>query len=312
MNTSFASDMARGFLSGRYRLGVPADTDPRWLEWFQHIGGNGEIAVEFRRQLRESYVDVRDHWTAMSTITSKGVKPRFEDFGILLTWEEPLPLPSKAAIGLYGWWQIEDTVAAMVSVPVSSIDGSNFYESETRTPGIVTAATINFLTLNEVGQVIMWPFGCHLFTTESGDYAALIHLSQVDTTSLMKYSGREIFGGVTGTVLLINSMAQADPTIVTVSQTPPRLLKAAAKRGKPHPDKVTTIDLPGLRYDRGTWRSDRKDAHGKAWHMVRGHWRSLTSEKFTHKGGQRVWVRPHHRGNAELGLVSHNYRIEAQ
>jgi len=42
-------------------------------------------------------------------------------------------------------------------------------------------------------------------------------------------------------------------------------------------------------------------------HMVRGHWRD---DWHLPKGNKALWIREHQRGDASLGFVMHDYKVE--
>jgi hypothetical protein len=67
---------------------------------------------------------------------------------------------------------------------------------------------------------------------------------------------------------------------------------------------IVTIVLPKGRDPHKVARSIIAIARRRA-HQVRGHWR----RDWRHEG-QRVWIREHQRGDASLGFVTHDYRVE--
>lgn len=110
-------------------------------------------------------------------------------------------------------------------------------------------------------------------------------------------------------VLVANSIVTADPTTAITRKSPARLVTANRKRGRPSPRAMTWLDLPELSYKRSTGTFTAKRGGGVAWHMVRGHWRSLSSPRFTRKSGQKVWVSPHFKGRREDGSSGSGYRV---
>lgn len=109
-------------------------------------------------------------------------------------------------------------------------------------------------------------------------------------------------------VLLANSIAQADPTLLHAERVPARRLRSLRKKGRTVPVGRVWLDLPGLKYNTraGTWTAPREG--GVSWHMVRGHWRLLSAEKWTHKQGQKVWVTPHAKGKGPKAAPRSGYR----
>ena len=67
---------------------------------------------------------------------------------------------------------------------------------------------------------------------------------------------------------------------------------------------IVTINLPKGRDPHKVARSIIAVARRRA-HEVRGHWR----RDWRHEG-QRIWIREHQRGDASLGFVTHDYKVE--
>lgn len=114
---------------------------------------------------------------------------------------------------------------------------------------------------------------------------------------------------VCAAVVAANLMS-ADSGIVKATTRPAKLVAKQRRRSGFATERTTTINLPALKYERGRWTA--KTGAGVAWHMVRGHWRELKSERYKRKRGQRVWVRPHTKGSADLGTVTHKYMLEGK
>jgi hypothetical protein len=106
------------------------------------------------------------------------------------------------------------------------------------------------------------------------------------------------------------NLMSADGGVVRTVTRPQRLVAKQRRRYGFATERTTTINLPGLRYESGRWNA--KTGAGVAWHMVRGHWRELKDERYKHKRGQRVWVRPHAKGTADLGTVTHTYMLDGK
>lgn len=54
------------------------------------------------------------------------------------------------------------------------------------------------------------------------------------------------------------------------------------------------------------------DGTSTSQHMVRGHFRELTSDYYTEKQGESVWVPPHVRGSGEEGIVKKDYSVKTR
>jgi len=102
------------------------------------------------------------------------------------------------------------------------------------------------------------------------------------------------------------NIMSADPAIAETTARPRRLVSQQKRRHGFATERTTTINLPGLRYESGRWLA--KTGAGVAWHMVRGHWRALKHPKYGEQ--RRVWVRPHSKGSADHGTVSHVYTVD--
>jgi len=67
---------------------------------------------------------------------------------------------------------------------------------------------------------------------------------------------------------------------------------------------VITVTLPKGRDPQKVARQIIAKARRRA-HQVRGHWR----RDWRHEG-LRIWIKEHQRGDASLGFVTHDYRVE--
>lgn len=211
---------------------------------------------------------------------------------------EEIPFPSPVRVGISGWWQITDSIACHVgpAEAVGTPDDKAF--------GVRVAVIID--EPSESLAVRLHPMVGYISWSDAAAWGTVLDYYPIKDDP----EGAVWFSQLLMRLALAASIIAADPAVIHSTPLPPKLVRASRKRGKPLPERVSTIDLPGLRYERGAWRSDRVDTHGKAWHMVRGHWRRLTSSRYVAKQGQRVWVRSHARGDKRNGLVVHNYTTD--
>lgn len=212
-----------------------------------------------------------------------------------------LPAVGPLEIGLPGWWQIDEWNAVVLVLRER--------EAEMQ---IVSCSVVSVSEYG--GQVVVgYPLGFTQLTILNQEGLLLtfdkrardkLKSEGFDYSDEKIESMREFAATMIACVLVASTIMQADPDVVVTTRTPPKLLKAARKRGNlTKPEKTTRIELPGLRYEHGNWRANT--GRGVAWHMVRGHWRNLTHPKYREQ--RRVWVRPHSKGSPDLGTVSHHY-----
>ena len=231
--------------------------------------------------------------------------------------QAPLPVVAQPQIGMYGWYLFSDTTALLVK-PWSA------------TAGVIDAFEVRlWVMFTEFdGTRLRSPFAdeavvkAWLYLGQAADDPPVVTIEHQEPPEVLPEDTNERFDAVLGAVgtgsienlvrlvyavVIANSIALADPGVVEHTDTPPRLLKASVKRKRPKVARWTVINLPGLRYDGGAFHT--KTGKGVAWHMVRGHYRTLSSAKFSHKQGQKVFVRPHARGHKELGVSTGSYRL---
>lgn len=216
-----------------------------------------------------------------------------------------VPFPDQPRIGFYGWHQVTADLATIL-LPMPDEDNSgitytygiNVARSGSGTFIVYTGGTIR---LSDDGGWVVLNFAAA--DPNKTDVTALFDRISARVDEQAEYANLAVLQLLLSKtfVLLCHTIITADPTVLQTS-TPPRKLRAAnAKRGKRTVSGRRWIELPGLKYDSktGRWSADPKREGGVRWHRVRGTYRVLTSEKFTHKRGQRIWVRPHTKGSGE-------------
>lgn len=101
---------------------------------------------------------------------------------------------------------------------------------------------------------------------------------------------------------LLSTINDIPVGITRVEQSHGFFAKGRYRRFSEH--NVVTIILPKGRDPQKVARSIIALARKRA-HQVRGHWR----RDWRHDGN-RIWIREHQRGDASLGFVSHDYKVE--
>lgn len=177
-----------------------------------------------------------------------------------------------------GWWQVEENRAVCI-MQRGELDSYLAWNVVVRDP-----QRINDVVLPR----LLSPTNAMLTVTPDGD-VKLTNSEAAHTTAMLLADF--------AVCSVAMSIMQADPEVVHCERRH-RAAKKARKTKKRPPgyEVMRTIVLPGLRYERATGSWHAKRSNGVAWHMVRGHYRLLKSEKFRNKQGQKVWVKPHSRG----------------
>lgn len=236
---------------------------------------------------------------ALEGVVASLIEPDYVDelWRTRFNMPDEIPFPSPVRVGISGWWQITDSIACHVA-PAEAVGTSD------EAFGVRVEVIID--EPSDSAAVRLHPMIGYISWSDTAAWGDILDEAPLrdDPEAAVWFSQLLI------RLALAASIIAADPAVIHSTPLPSKLVRASRKRGKPLPERVSTIDLPGLRYERGAWRSDRVDAHGKAWHMVRGHWRHLTSSRYIAKQGQRVWVRSHARGDKRNGLVVHNYTTD--
>ena len=181
-----------------------------------------------------------------------------------------LPLVSPPRIGLFGWWQLTNELAALVWPGVR--DG--------------TVVTIDFIT---------WESGSdHLSleprrTTLIADGLRFSIIAPWTGDTLPAIGDRAPWTA-TAAILMASTLVQANPHIL------PSALDTDGAR-----------IFPAVEYTNGSYSG--RWPNGLRWHMVRGHWRRFRSPRFTHMRGETIWIHPHARGASELGQSTNKYLV---
>lgn len=199
-----------------------------------------------------------------------------------------LPLVSPVAI-TPGWWQITDDRALCVYPNPRAEDSY-----------LVWTVVVPHDSAGPLNGKCVSPFASIFTVTSDGSFKPHWARHTPVTTSLV------IFDFCA--VLVAASIMQADPRVVASRKRPPaRASRQKRRRDRPSYRSMTTIALPGLRYDKSTGHWTAKAGAGVAWHMVRGHYRLLTSDRYVNKQGQKVWVKPHSKGDPDKGATRKRY-----
>ncbi len=122
------------------------------------------------------------------------------------------------------------------------------------------------------------------FKVNSGDYGA-----QGDVRFLIALLG----------------MLNYDQIIHLTPEKPKKIAHMRFGRKLPENEyKVVTIQLPKPRGVRIYEKEFTGHGTPKRQHWVRGHWRKIKGRH------DRTWIAPHIRGNSELGIIVHDYKLE--
>ena len=248
----------------------------------------------------------------------RGGRPDGTTFACIKVGGDDLPLVEPLCWPVHGWWLISDRLL-VATFEVETEDNNHYafgaYPVLYSTPRRMAAdqgihpATIDAWEATGVeldNEQPMSPTGCLYVYLDPLRNELAIDLGIDDIPPEME---RESYEAAVITLLAMTvaaNLMSADPAIVETTSRPRRLVSKQRRRYGFASEHTTTINLPGLRYESGRWSA--KTGAGVAWHMVRGHWRTLKHPKY--KEQRRVWVRPHSKGSADLGTVSHNYTID--
>jgi hypothetical protein len=251
-------------------------------------------------------VDIRSIYDSMYDVVDKIIVDCIndDDDGGLMITADKLPLTSPPVMGMSGWWQIHDDMAVLIER----------HELVAKPEKYVEQWRLTWIGDIQDNGFILMPVAGYIGIQDTNGFAAAIkdvrvHFKDGWHDDIHKVLARDIIV-VACMVLLANSIAVSDPKVVETRHTPPKLVKAAAKRGRSKTKSVTSINLPGLTYRKGVWRSTRMDSNGVVWHTVRGHPRTFKSEKFANMRGRTIWIKPHDRGDKNKGISTRPYKIE--
>lgn len=180
-----------------------------------------------------------------------------------------------------GWWQITDNRVVCIMERGEGAGSYHAWNVVLRDPQTIDGTTFPRLVS---------PTNAMLTVTPDGDVKVNDYTDPAPHTLSMLISDFAV-------CCVAMSIMQADPEVVRCEKRHRAAKKARKTKNRPPGyEAMRTIVLPGLRYERATGSWHAKRHNGVAWHMVRGHYRLLKSEKFRNKQGQKVWVKPHSRG----------------
>lgn len=249
----------------------------------------GDMGMDAYMAAAGRVMDIRTHWNGLwdAVPVEPGTKTERGGF------TRELPLVSPPRIGITGWWQVNDRLAALV-LPNSLVP-----------------------ELFEVFPLVLTDDGRLTFTGmvgegsadgETWDVTVYAYLPEGALDVEQESLGAKLIHSLVGVILLACSIAQGDPKVIKHTPVPP---KARVKGGKTvAPRSRDTIHLPALRYDTEHGSVVAKSSTGEVvWHRVRGHWRRLTSDRFTVKKGQRIWIHPHTKGDPAKGQSGGKYAL---
>lgn len=223
------------------------------------------------------------------------------------TVESSLPLVSPPRIGMPGVWILSDAVAAVVA-ETNDPDVHLVYSIELVEGALVpTPAVAEVHADGEQWGMKRWRIQLTPFGERWGKSPTPTELATGHSYPWHDAWASEVTLRATS-VMIGSTIAQADPGVVTHTAAPAARKKKAAKRGKATPGTTTTINLPGLRYKGGRYIGTHPSS-GRPWHLVRGFWRRLSHPRYGARVGTRVWVRPHARGDVDLGVSTAPYKI---
>jgi hypothetical protein len=292
--------------------------------WSEDTDYNAKLIAACRASLQESRLfDIRPQWpTMMRAAHQENIFIASDDeYETLaqLSDDTHLPLYSLPAIGIYGWYQTDNTQATIVA--------------PTHVPGGSTLVDITWLQNVSNGGSFIITVGTYIVTKDA-EWHAGINIAPLNKAANATFRAMPVddrpdwlknnmaFSSQSGqqqamflvrrakAILLTNTFIQCDKGMVKKSSVPPRARaktrKLTGKKGSPG---RMWIDLPGLRYENGHL-STVGSGNQLAWHPVRGHPRTLTSDKFTNMQGKTIWVRPHSKGSKDIGTSVTPYRIK--
>jgi hypothetical protein len=204
---------------------------------------------------------------------------------------ESLPLVGPLRVAP-GWWQIDEGRAVCI-IQRGEIDSYLVWNVVLRDP-----QTINGVTLPR----LVSPTNAMMTVTPDGDVK--VHddyYLRAPQTQLLLLVDFQICS-------VAMSIMQTDPKVVERTERNQAKKKPRkTKKRTPIYSSMATIALPGLRYERATGSWSAKRSTGVAWHMVRGHYRLLKSDRYVNKQGQKVWVKPHSKGDLRRGSARKRY-----
>lgn len=248
------------------------------------------------------------------------ISPEWDRLGF--SGEIDPPFLSPPMVGVYGWYQL-DEVNALIVRPDSASTDPVILDGKVQATVVTQVGwdgRDQFMLLEggfvQAAQDGGWFVGWEVFPSDPADRATATAMGSHRWQEKLsedylgegnppdKVAAAAMVEALAA--LIVNTIAQCDSAVVASSGVSKERARSLRKKGRIVPRGRSWIDLPGLRYERGTFTAER--AGGVAWHRVRGHWRSLRSERFTRKQGQKVWVQPHARGSAGNGVSQVPYR----
>jgi hypothetical protein len=283
------------------------------------LGTCKEAITEYR------VIDLQPQWKALNTAVHQDtdtmpVSITADPFAARqVAADRPeIPFTSEPMIGIHGWYQTSDWQAYAV-VPGESVDGSHItHMIQVSSLGdggfaILVGGSIAILDGEWQASIKMEPYNTTLHPVFWGltDEQRIAQMEVPATGGYSALGYAALYTREMLNILLANTIVQADPTVFRTAKTPGKLRKARERRGRPGARAKSWIDLPGLRYEKNHWTSSRRSGSGVAWHMVRGHWRHLTSGRFTVKQGTKVWVGQHFKGSHDVGVSRTPYKMDA-
>lgn len=300
--------------------GIPADGP------IEHLKASGANVIDIRAQFDVLAEAVTTSLFDEPGVLSFGRTKRVDgsDAGLSVIKADKLPLLEPLCWPLNGWWILtdavllatfpldqqspNDSVETLGVYPVKYVTKREAIRREGGTEPVVHRLEDAGLDLD--GEHLMSPTGLlHMYLNRATDQIA-IDLNQDELPPERERAFYEaVMAYLCVTVVAANLMS-ADSGIVKTAARPAKLVAKHRRRYGFATERTTTINLPALKYERGRWAA--KTGAGVAWHMVRGHWRELKSERYKRKRGLRVWVRPHAKGSAGLGTVTHKYMLDGK
>lgn len=231
---------------------------------------------------------------------------------------DDVPFVAQPVIALPGWYQISDTLAITVWSTEVPNESQVWHSNLLALMDGVTGDDPRVLVLPARGEIWTKPeelqITAHAIYLDPAQDAAV----RASEDAVIPTVGERLpdllnwLLAQLGTILLVNSMVTLDPGVAVTSTIP---AKVWAKSVRSHPGRVrsrsiTSIHLPGLRYDRKAGRWVGTNAHGVAYHWVRGFYRTLKSPRYGANVGKRVFVHPHARGDKSVGVSTRPYELD--